>query len=251
MTIGPFLDCFWHGPGTLTGQQELGFEHGFVGKLSRSIWQSKFQLMPEILQADVAFPILTVGNNGTGTSMHQHEGTWLLLMTGVKTWWIADGTTRTKSFGQRDPCQNLGADLSDLPGLQFCVQKPGELLCLDSLDILKDVWSSCKTLSGFCGRNPLLIFALLRIVVRYFPDDSYHATCNMDTFVWGLGSQSSNHDWPALVTAASLGHLSVVGKKLKKNSKQKKMSRATYAAALQRALGFGHHVVAEKLPSWM
>jgi hypothetical protein len=115
---------------SLAGQQDLVFEHGFIGKLSRSMWRSKFQMMPEILQKDVAFPILTLGNNGTGTSMHQHEGTWLLLMTGLKAWWIADGTTRTRSFGQRDPCQNLGTSLNDLPeGFQFCVQKAGELVC--------------------------------------------------------------------------------------------------------------------------
>ena len=115
---------------SLAGQQDLVFEHGFIGKLSRSMWRSKFQMMPKILQKDVAFPILTLGNNGTGTSMHQHEGTWLLLMTGLKAWWIADGTTRTRSFGQRDPCQNLGTSLNDLPeGFQFCVQKAGELVC--------------------------------------------------------------------------------------------------------------------------
>lgn len=193
-----------------TGQQDLVFEHGFIGKLSRSMWRSKFQMMPEILQKDVAFPILTLGNNGTGTSMHQHEGTWLLLMTGLKAWWIADGTTRTRSFGQRDPCQNLGTSLNDLPeGFQFCVQKAGELV--------------------------------------YFPDNSYHATCNMDTFVWGLGSQSSNADWQFFVKTASLGDISVIGKKLKKNSMRKTIRRAIYAAALQRALGFGHRAVADKL----
>ena len=111
---------------TFAGQQELGFEHGFVGKLSRSIWQSKFNLIPRILQEDIAFPILTIGNNGTGTSMHQHEGTWLLLLTGLKAWWIADGQTNIRSFGQRDPCQNLGDDPPS--GIEFCVQKAGELL---------------------------------------------------------------------------------------------------------------------------
>lgn len=109
------------------GQQDLVFEHGFIGKLSRSIWNSKFRSLPAVLQQDVAFPIITLGNNGTGTSMHQHEGTWLLLMTGRKAWWIADGSARTGSFAQRDPCQNLEVDLGDLP-FQFCIQKPGELV---------------------------------------------------------------------------------------------------------------------------
>ena len=36
---------------------------------------------------------------------------------------------------------------------------------------------------------------------RYFPDDAFHATCNIDSFVWGLGSQGSNADWPPLVAS--------------------------------------------------
>jgi hypothetical protein len=50
------------------------------------------------------------------------------------------------------------------------------------------------------------------------------------------------------VKTASLGDISVIGKKLK-NSMRKTIRRAIYAAALQRALGFGHRAVADKLPS--
>ena len=39
---------------------------------------------------------------------------------------------------------------------------------------------------------------------RYFPDDAFHATCNLDSFVWGLGSQGSNANWPPLVTLLNL-----------------------------------------------
>ena len=45
---------------------------------------------------------------------------------------------------------------------------------------------------------------------------------------------------------ATLGDVVAIEKKLKKNSR-KKLSRAIYAAALQRALGFGHRALAEKL----
>lgn len=51
------------------------------------------------------------------------------------------------------------------------------------------------------------------------------------------------------VKTVSLGDISVIGKKLKKNSMRKTIRRAIYAAALQRALGFGHRAVADKLPS--
>ena len=59
------------------GGQELGFEHGFTGNLSRAVWSSRFSTLPEILKQHLAFPILTLGANGTGSSMHQHEETWL------------------------------------------------------------------------------------------------------------------------------------------------------------------------------
>ncbi len=54
---------------------------------------------------------------------------------------------------------------------------------------------------------------------------------------------------PALaqVKLATLGDVLAIEKKLKKNSRRKKLSRAIYAAALQRALGFGHRALAEKL----
>lgn len=45
--------------------------------------------------------------------------------------------------------------------------------------------------------------------MRYFPDDSYHATCNMDTFVWGLGSQSNNAHWPHFVTCKEISRETV------------------------------------------
>lgn len=51
------------------------------------------------------------------------------------------------------------------------------------------------------------------------------------------------------VKTVSLGDISVIGKKLKKNSMRKTIRREIYAAALQRALGFGHRAVADKLPS--
>jgi len=49
------------------------------------------------------------------------------------------------------------------------------------------------------------------------------------------------------VKLATLGDVVAIEKKLKKNSRRKKLSRAIYAAALQRALGFGHRALAEKL----
>ena len=108
------------------GEQELVFEHGFIGNLSRSIWQSDAYRLIPALQQELAFPILTVGINGSGTSLHQHEGTWLMLMHGRKAWWIADGSVNAKSFGRRDPCQYLDTEMPD--GFHFCVQKAGELV---------------------------------------------------------------------------------------------------------------------------
>lgn len=111
-----------------SGEQELVFEHGFIGNLSRFLWGTKFLLLPKTLQHALAFPILTIGTNGTGTSMHQHEGTWLLLIQGLKVWWLADRRVPSKSIARRDPCQFLGAE--GVPeGFHVCHQKAGELLC--------------------------------------------------------------------------------------------------------------------------
>ncbi|CAJ1418809.1 unnamed protein product [Effrenium voratum] len=157
--------------------------------------------MPKMLQHDLAFPIVTIGSNNTGSSMHQHEESWLLLLQGRKAWWIRDNPGRT--FARRNPCQHLGEDVP--AGWHFCIQNAGELV--------------------------------------YFPNDAYHATCNMDHLVTGIGSQGSNADWPPLVMAASLGH----SRSVKKAMRSKKIDRATFAAALQRALGLGHQEVAETL----
>ncbi|CAE7883298.1 hmgA [Symbiodinium microadriaticum] len=186
------LERYVHQP---TGGQELAFEHGFTGSLSRSVWSSRFPALPSLLKEVLAFPILTLGVNGTGTSMHKHEETWLLLLSGRKAWWISEKSNVPATFARRNPCQHI--DSSTPPGYQFCIQQPGEVV--------------------------------------YFPDDAFHATCNIDSFVWGLGSQGSNADWPPLVMAASLGDAQAVTTMLK--SGEGRPTRASFAAALQRSLG--------------
>eukprot|EP00439_Symbiodinium_sp_Y106_P069532 s1754_g11.t6 len=191
-----------------TGGQELAFEHGFTGSLSRSVWSSKFPKLPSLLKEVLAFPILTLGINGTGTSMHKHEETWLLLLSGRKAWWISEKPAANvpATFARRNPCQHM--DSSTPPGYQFCIQQPGEVV--------------------------------------YFPDDAFHATCNIDSFVWGLGSQGSNADWPPLVMAASLGDAQTVTTMLKKSG-EGRPTRASFAAALQRSLGLQQQLTARRL----
>ena len=112
----------------MRGGQELGFEHGFAGNLSRSVWRSRFGVLPDQLQQELAFPILTLGAKGTGSSMHQHEETWLLLLHGRKGWWISEEpvSNGTATFARRNPCQHIESSIPS--GYQFCVQHPGEVV---------------------------------------------------------------------------------------------------------------------------
>ncbi len=84
---------------------------------------------------------------------------------------------------------------------------------LNACDHFRDhVWCAGKCSYKFCRITTKYHTELktrINFSMRYFPDDSYHATCNMDTFVWGLGSQSSNAHWPHFVTCKEISRQTV------------------------------------------
>ena len=77
------------------------------------------------------------------------------------------------SFGAGSPCAWLGRPATELPGgFRFCVQRPGEAI--------------------------------------YLPKDTWHATCNLEAYVLGVGAQGHTAYWPALLRAAHLGDVAAL-----------------------------------------
>lgn len=139
--------------------------------LHREVLQKVEPAIPSFLEDFVARPVLSVGTRAAATWFHQHDETWFMLLAGKKAWWVADNSTYMKVVESIDPCQLLGA--AHLPaGIKFFVQQPGDLL--------------------------------------YLPSGVPHATVNLDTFTFGLGSQGHTETWPMLLRAAQRGDVDAV-----------------------------------------
>eukprot|EP00439_Symbiodinium_sp_Y106_P061088 s278_g9.t1 len=116
--------------------------------------------------------VFSLGLQASSVNRHSHEESWLILFRGRKAWWIGSGTDSFR--GWEDPCGGLGT--APPPGIQFCVQRPGEVV--------------------------------------YIGTHVDHATCNMDPLVLGVGGQGSRADWPPVVKAVQEGDVEALQKLL-------------------------------------
>lgn len=180
---------------------ELLFERDMEGNFSRTIWRSIEDVLPPLLHGLPVRQVVSLGTLSTGLGMHRHEEAWFLQLHGRKAWWIGDASsTDQRYFGRTRPCRHLGAELP--PGFRFCVQQPGEVLLL--------------------------------------PRQCWHATCNIDDLVWGLGGQGQTTGWSALPQAVVDRNLEVLQRLLQApgNLDQHTAARKDFAAAIDLAVRF-------------
>eukprot|EP00913_Durusdinium_trenchii_P028184 g26422.t5 len=101
--------------------------NGSTGLIDEVRWRVK-QMWPWTqLATDLAARwIFSLGLKASHVDRHSHEESWLLLLEGRKAWWIgAEPGNNPEYIAWEDPCAALGR--ATPPGIQFCVQHPGEV----------------------------------------------------------------------------------------------------------------------------
>eukprot|EP00930_Biecheleria_cincta_P032073 TRINITY_DN22255_c0_g2_i1.p1 TRINITY_DN22255_c0_g2~~TRINITY_DN22255_c0_g2_i1.p1 ORF type:complete len:597 (-),score=108.42 TRINITY_DN22255_c0_g2_i1:5-1759(-) len=182
---------------------------------------SRALTVPPVLHGFDARPILSVGVKASSTRSHTHVETWQLLLAGLKAWWISSpGADLDRDLGE-DPCTALRtADptSSSLPRVKreggkplLCVQRPGE--------------------------------------VMYFGDQMPHATCNLESFVLGIGAQGSSEPWASeLHRAAHRNDTARIQRIIEEGGELNAYDHEA-RTALHRAVAMGHAAAADLLVS--
>ena len=153
-------------------------------------------LMPPVLRGIHKKPAFSLGRNGTGSGMHQHEEAWLAQIAGRKVWLVAPPSEQAAPAVLKAnkvlPCQLLGRIVAagqphSLPGtsatiapVQLCAVRPGEII--------------------------------------YVPFGWHHATCNLDPFTLGVGGRGDSSKWPALLHSIQTGDLAGLQQELSRYS---------------------------------
>ena len=149
-------------------------------------------LMPPVLRDIHKKPAFSLGRNGTGSGMHQHEEAWLAQIAGRKVWLVAPPTEQAAPAAHEAnkvlPCELLGRIVAagqpySLPGtsaavapVQLCAVRPGEII--------------------------------------YVPPHWHHATCNLDPFTLGVGGRGDSGNWPSLLHSIQTGDVAQLGQEL-------------------------------------
>lgn len=195
-----------------TGNSEIVYESGLEGKFSQKVWQSKKDFLPHFLQNFSAQPVVSFGTLASGAAMRRQEDTWLLSLQGRKVWVVSDvGVTPSGDpwhFGKASPCRHLEASLP--AGFRSCVQQPGEIV--------------------------------------FLPKTPWHATCNIDDIVFGIGAHGQTINWPSLMNHVVRGNAKALKLELdflRSRPWRFKHPRPVVAAALDCALSLGKADLAE------
>lgn len=149
---------------------EFKFFHTGTSELHRQVLNQSKAILPSFVDDFAIRPVLSVGPKAATSSFHDHDETWFALLAGKKAWWLGDQAS-SKKLSDADPLVLPEAGKSQ-SGIQFFVQKPGDLV--------------------------------------YLPQGVPHATCNLDAFNFGLGGQGHMETWPAVPRAANKGDLDAV-----------------------------------------
>lgn len=139
---------------------EVGFEQLFAPSdqavpLLDGLREEVEGRLPSVLKDLDARRIGSVGRFGTGSMLHRHDSSWLLLTAGNKEWFLLPpGASGTSALESENPCT-----------LQAAFQRPD--------------WIRCMQHAG---------------EVLYLPGGTWHATCNAngkteDDVVLGIGAQ--------------------------------------------------------------
>jgi len=152
-----------------------GYDLALETKIFRALWASA--KAPPLLQDFDMKPIVSVAmSRASGVQLHHHDQTWLALLHGSKAWWVATDpeTAEVAAEGAEHtshPCSWL--ERAPPAGLTFCVQSAGDVV--------------------------------------YFGEKQKHATCNLQDYVFGIGSQGRLPvEWSELDRALHRGDVNAV-----------------------------------------
>eukprot|EP00441_Pelagodinium_beii_P043725 CAMPEP_0197636552 /NCGR_PEP_ID=MMETSP1338-20131121/12020_1 /TAXON_ID=43686 ORGANISM="Pelagodinium beii, Strain RCC1491" /NCGR_SAMPLE_ID=MMETSP1338 /ASSEMBLY_ACC=CAM_ASM_000754 /LENGTH=513 /DNA_ID=CAMNT_0043208797 /DNA_START=177 /DNA_END=1718 /DNA_ORIENTATION=- len=130
--------------------------------------------IPDFLLGAQAQPLFTLGRKKTGSGGHDHEENWVAQLAGRKIWILAPPRRTVKRWpSQTEHACDLYKNRDKLPAESVvCIQKPGEVL--------------------------------------YLPSKWYHATCNADEFVLGVGGKGDASRWPRFFFDIQAGNVEAV-----------------------------------------
>ena len=128
--------------------------------------------------------------------MHKHEETWLLLLSGRKAWWISEKSNVPATFARRNPCQHI--DSSTPPGYQFCIQQPGEVVCLVSFQQFF-IYTVAATVTVMIIIIVIIVI-IITILVIVSSGVSVHSAC-ISAHIQGI-SRTMPSMPPAILTAS-------------------------------------------------